>query len=148
MESESRQHHGLLWAGLGIAVLGVASYLYTYSHRNQTSSSQLQDQESESKQLDQQQTLQQIQNEKNRFTNWLGIAAMTTGCLLWISSKRRIPFSLLLATGLNLLNSWQAVGSDEENKQSTETDTHADNSSNESQTNEHIKQAETGLQYH
>jgi hypothetical protein len=65
-----------------------------------------------------------------------------------MSSKRRIPLSLLLATGLNLLNSWQAIGVDEEAKQTTETDNNTDHAATDLQTNQPTSLAETGLQYH
>jgi hypothetical protein len=65
-----------------------------------------------------------------------------------MSSKRRIPLSLLLATGLNLLNSWQAIGVDEEAKQTTETDNNTDHAATDLQTNQTTTLAETGLQYH
>ena len=151
MESESRKQYGLLWIGLGITVVGVANYFFNDPYQKTArveipTDSQHQDDMRE--QTLQFQELQQKQSERSRVTNWLGIAAMTTGCMLWMSSKRRIPLSLLLATGLNLLNSWQAIGVDEEAKQTTETDNNTDHTATDLQTNQPTSLAETGLQYH
>jgi hypothetical protein len=151
VESESRKQYGLLWIGLGITVVGVANYFFNDPYQKTArveipTDSQHQDDMRE--QTLQFQELQQKQSERSRVTNWLGIAAMTTGCMLWMSSKRRIPLSLLLATGLNLLNSWQAIGVDEEAKQTTETDNNTDHAATDLQTNQPTSLAETGLQYH
>jgi hypothetical protein len=151
VESESRKQYGLLWIGLGITVVGVANYFFNDPYQKTArveipTDSQHQDDMRE--QTLQFQELQQKQSERSRVTNWLGIAAMTTGCMLWMSSKRRIPLSLLLATGLNLLNSWQAIGVDEEAKQTTETDNNTDHTATDLQTNQPTSLAETGLQYH
>jgi hypothetical protein len=151
VESESRKQYGLLWIELGITVVGVANYFFNDPYQKTArveipTDSQHQDDMRE--QTLQFQELQQKQSERSRVTNWLGIAAMTTGCMLWMSSKRRIPLSLLLATGLNLLNSWQAIGVDEEAKQTTETDNNTDHAATDLQTNQPTSLAETGLQYH
>ena len=151
MESESRKQYGLLWIGLGITVVGVASYFFNDPYQKIARAeipTDSQHQDDMLEQTQQFQQLQQKQSERSRVTNWLGIAAMTTGCMLWMSSKRRIPFSLLLATGLNLLNSWQAIGIDEEAKQTTETDSNADRPTADLQKNEYTRLDETGLQYH
>jgi hypothetical protein len=151
VESESHKQYGLLWIGLGITVVGVASYFFNDPYqkiKRLETSTHSQHQDDMLEQAQQFQELQQKQRERSRVTNWLGIAAMTTGCMLWMSSKRRIPFSLLLATGLNLLNSWQAIGIDQEAKQTTETDNNANRTADDLQTNEHARLAETGLQYH
>lgn len=148
MEPESRHQYGLLWIGLGITVVGVASYLFSDPYQRSPSATHSQQQDDSLEEAKQQLTPQQLRSERNRFTNWLGIAAMTTGGMLWISSKRRISFSLLLATGLNLINSWHAIGIDDDINQTTETDNHVDHIDSELQSNEHTKLAETGLQYH
>ena len=151
MESESRKQYGLLWIGLGITVVGVANYFFNDPYQKKVRTEIPTDSHHQDDMLEQTQQfqeLQQKQSERSRITNWLGIAAMTTGCMLWMSSKRRIPLSLLLATGLNLLNSWQAIGVDEEAKQTTETDNNTDHVATDLQTNQTTTQAETGLQYH
>ena len=151
MESESRNQFGLLWIGLGITVVGVANYFFNDPYQKIVRAEILTDSQHQDDMLvqtQQFQELQQKQSERSRITNWLGIAAMTTGCMLWMSSKRRIPLSLLLATGLNLLNSWQAIGVDEEAKQTTETDNNTDHAATDLQTNQPAPLAETGLQYH
>lgn len=151
MESESRKQYGLLWVGLGITVVGVANYFFNDPYQKIVRAEILTDSQHQDDMLvqtQQFQELQQKQSERSRITNWLGIAAMTTGCMLWMSSKRRIPLSLLLATGLNLLNSWQAIGVDEEAKQTTETDNNTDHAATDLQTNQPAPLAETGLQYH
>ena len=151
MESESRKQYGLLWIGLGITVVGVANYFFNDPYQKKVRTelpTDSQHQDDMLVQTQQFQELQQKQSERSRITNWLGIAAMTTGCMLWMSSKRRIPLSLLLATGLNLLNSWQAIGVDEEAKQTTETDNNTDHAATDLQTNQPAPLAETGLQYH
>ena len=151
MESESRNQYGLLWIGLGITVVGVANYFFNDPYQKIVRAEILTDSQHQDDMLvqtQQFQELQQKQSERSRITNWLGIAAMTTGCMLWMSSKRRIPLSLLLATGLNLLNSWQAIGVDEEAKQTTETDNNTDHAATDLQTNQPAPLAETGLQYH
>ena len=151
MESESRKQYGLLWIGLGITVVGVANYFFNDPYQKIVRAEILTDSQQQDDMLvqtQQFQELQQKQSERSRITNWLGIAAMTTGCMLWMSSKRRIPLSLLLATGLNLLNSWQAIGVDEEAKQTTETDNNTDHAATDLQTNQPAPLAETGLQYH
>ncbi len=151
MESESRKQYGLLWIGLGITVVGVANYFFNDPYQKIVRAEILTDSQHQDDMLvqtQQFQELQQKQSERSRITNWLGIAAMTTGCMLWMSSKRRIPLSLLLATGLNLLNSWQAIGVDEEAKQTTETDNNTDHAATDLQTNQPAPLAETGLQYH
>jgi len=151
VESESRNQYGLLWIGLGITVVGVANYFFNDPYQKIVRAEILTDSQHQDDMLEQTQQfqeLQQKQSERSRITNWLGIAAMTTGCMLWMSSKRRIPLSLLLATGLNLLNSWQAIGVDEEAKQTTETDNNTDHAATDLQTNQPTTLAETGLQYH
>jgi hypothetical protein len=151
VESESRKQYGLLWIGLGITVVGVANYFFNDPYQKIVRAEILTDSQHQDDMLEQTQQfqeLQQKQSERSRITNWLGIAAMTTGCMLWMSSKRRIPLSLLLATGLNLLNSWQAIGVDEEAKQTTETDNNTDHAATDLQTNQTTTLAETGLQYH
>ncbi len=151
MESESRNQYGLLWIGLGITVVGVANYFFNDPYQKIVRAEILTDSQHQDDMLEQTQQfqeLQQKQSERSRITNWLGIAAMTTGCMLWMSSKRRIPLSLLLATGLNLLNSWQAIGVDEEAKQTTETDNNTDHAATDLQTKQPTTLSETGLQYH
>ena len=151
MESESRNQYGLLWIGLGITVVGVANYFFNDPYQKKARAeipTDSQHQDDMLEQTQQFQELQQKQSERSRITNWLGIAAMTTGCMLWMSSKRRIPLSLLLATGLNLLNSWQAIGVDEEAKQTTETDNNTDHAATDLQTKQPTTLSETGLQYH
>ena len=151
MESESRKQYSLLWIGLGITVVGVANYFFNDPYQKKVRTeipTDSQHQDDMLEQAQQFQELQQKQSERSRITNWLGIAAMTTGCMLWMSSKRRIPLSLLLATGLNLLNSWQAIGVDEEAKKTTETDNNTDHAATDLQTNQTTTLAETGLQYH
>jgi hypothetical protein len=151
VESESRNQYGLLWIGLGITVVGVANYFFNDPYQKIVRAEILTDSQHQDDMLEQTQQfqeLQQKQSERSRITNWLGIAAMTTGCMLWMSSKRRIPLSLLLATGLNLLNSWQAIGVDEEAKQTTETDNNTDHAATDLQTKQPTTLSETGLQYH
>jgi hypothetical protein len=126
VESDSDRPYGLLWIGLGITVVGVASYLFSDPHHKSPSSTQAQHQDDITDQAKQLEAEQKIRTERNQLTNWLGIAAMTTGCMLWLSSKRHIPFSLLIATGLNLFNSWHAIEVDDEAKQSTDTDNNVD----------------------
>ena len=148
MESDSGRQYGLLWIGLGITVVGVASYLFSDPHHSPPSSTQSQQQDNMDDQAKQLEAEQRTRTERNQFTNWLGIAAMTTGCMLWISSKRHIPLSLLLATGLNLFNSWHAIEVDDEAKQSSDRDNHTDETMPDLSASEQTQQYASGLYSH